>query len=162
MADRYEPPSEFLKAILDDQVPLTGSEFADTNLRRLIEMTRDEHPANRDWATFLLAADEDLDTPEIRNALLAAAEDESGIVRAEAILGLAERDKNLALPLLQRELAYESVWAPIFEAAKVVAAPSLADPLRNFAIPSGSANIDELALEALTACETGKSPQPET
>lgn len=154
MSERYEPPSEFLKVLIDDDAPLFGGEHAAANLRRLIAMTRDDHPANRDWATLLLAQ-QDLDTPEVRQALLRAADDENQDVRAEAILGLAQRDKAVALPFLQRELAGESVGFTIFEAASIVAHPSLAADLRAFAAPSGNDFADEMALEALAACEAG-------
>ena len=152
MTERYEPPSEFLKALIDDDAPLTGGEHGEANLRRLIEMTRDAHPANRDWATLLLAQQE-TDTPEVRDALLRAAEDESACVRAEAILGLAQRDKALALPLLRRELSGAAVPLPLLEAATIVAHPSLAADLRAFAEPSGEEFLDELAIKALKACE---------
>ena len=152
MAERYEPPSEFLKALMDNDAPLVSGEQAEANLRRLVEMTRDEHPANRDWATLLLAQ-LDIDDGQVRDALLNAAEDENTYVRAEAILGLAQRDKALALPLLQRELSGEVVAVPLFEAAAIVAHPSLAADLRAFAEPSGDAFLDELAIEALRACE---------
>ena len=93
-----------IERILDDTViELVGGEHAEANLARLIAMMRDKDPANRDWATLLLAQ-QDFDTPRVRDALLGAAEDENEYVRAEAILGLAQRDKALALPLLQREL----------------------------------------------------------
>ena len=151
MTERYEPPSDFLKALIDD-APLIGGEHAEANLRHLIELTRDEHPANRDWATLLLAQ-QDLDTPDVREALLGAAEDANEYVRAEAILGLAQRDKALALPILQRELSGEFVPLPLFEAASIVAHPSLAPDLRAFAEPSGDDFLDGLAIEALRACE---------
>jgi hypothetical protein len=152
MTERYEPPSEFLKALIDDDAPLFGGEHAAANLRRLVVLTRDEHPANRDWATILLAQQE-IDTPQVRDALLGAADDENQYVRAEAILGLAQRDKMLALPLLQRELSGGVVPLPLFEAAAIVAHPSLAADLRAFADPSGDDFLDGLAIEALRACE---------
>ena len=153
MTERYEPPSEFLKALIDDEAPVIGGEHAQANLRQLIQMTKDQHPANRDWATLLLAQ-QDADTPQIRNALLEAADDENEYVRAEAILGLAQRDKALALPLLQRELSGETVAVPLFEAAAIVAHPSLAPDLRAFVDPSGNDFVDGLAVEALRACES--------
>lgn len=64
--ERYQPPSDFLRGIVADNVPLSGSEFGEANLRLLIEMMRDEDRANRDWATFLLAQQEEIDTPEVR------------------------------------------------------------------------------------------------
>src|SRR3546814_15755070 len=95
MTERYAPPSEFLRAVIDEDAPLLGSDFAAANLQRLIEMTRDGDAVNRDWATLLLAQ-QNADTPEVRAALLRAAEDESDPVRAEAVLGVAPRDKALA------------------------------------------------------------------
>src|SRR5687767_10234675 len=116
MTERYLPPSDFLRALIDDDAPLVGGDHADANLARLIEMTRDKDPANRDWATLLLAQ-QDFDTHRVPAALLDAAEDENEYVRAEAILSLAQRDKALAFPLLQRELRNERVAMPLFEAA---------------------------------------------
>jgi hypothetical protein len=156
MNERYEPPSEFLKMLIEDDVPLAGSEYAQANLDRLIGMTTDAQPANRDWATLLLAQ-QNADTPEVRQALLRAADDENEYVRAEAILGLAHRDKALALPFLQRELSAGSVPLTLFEAATIVAHPSLAADLREFAEPSGDDFLDGLAREALEACEGAAS-----
>lgn len=91
----------------------------------------------------------------MRQALLAAAEDENVYVRAEAILGLAQRNKALALPLIRRELGHERVAVPLFEAAALVADRSLVDDLRDFTVPSDNAFMDELAVKALGACEAG-------
>lgn len=155
MTERYAPPSEFLRAVIDEDAPLLGSDFAAANLQRLIEMTRDGDAVNRDWATLLLAQ-QNADTPEVRAALLRAAEDESDTVRAEAVLGVAQRDKALALPLLRREMARKSISMPILEAAALVADPLLVDDLRAFAHSTGDDLIDRLALVALKACETGE------
>lgn len=48
MTERYAPPSKFLRAVIDDDVPFVGSDFAAANLRRLIKMTRDSDSVNRD------------------------------------------------------------------------------------------------------------------
>ncbi len=149
--DRYEPPSAFLKSLIVDDAPLTSAE-GESNRHCLMKLMRDAHPANRDWATLLLAQ-QDLDTDEVRQALLAAAEDENEYVRAEAILGLAQRNKALALPLIRRELGNDRVAVPLFEAAALVADPSLVDDLRDFAVPSNDALLDEGATRALRACE---------
>lgn len=141
------------KSFLDDDAPLTGAN-GESKLRRLIVLMRDKDVANRDWATFLLAQ-QDLDSDEVRQALLAAAQDENEYVRAEAILGLAQRNKALALPLIRRELGRERVALPLFEAAAVVADPSLVDDLRDFLEPSDDSSLDELAAKALSACEAG-------
>lgn len=151
--DRYEPPNAFLKALINDDAPLTGVD-GESNRRRLMMLMRDDDAANRDWATLLLAQ-QDLDTDEVRQALLTAAEDENEYVRAEAILGLAQRNKAIALPLIRRELGRERVAVPLFEAATLVADPSLVNDLREFAAPSDDAFLDELAAKALRACEAG-------
>ena len=156
MSERYQPPSDFLNAIMDGEVPITGGEFANANLQRLIEMTRDRHPANRDWATMLLGQYAPV-SPQVTEALLQAAEDQKDAVRAEAIFALAERDKAAALPFLQRELAGRFVAMPIFEAAALVADPSLVEDLRAFAAPTGDDSLDDWALAALKACEAGRA-----
>jgi HEAT repeat protein len=153
MDQDYEPPSDFLKAIIRDEVPFIGS-FGDANVARLIEMTRDPDRANRDWATLLLAQLERGAT-EVTEALLAAAADEDEYVRAEAILGVAQREPSLALPLIRAALQEENVCLPIFEAAAVVAHPSLIDSLRDFT--DGEDHIDQLARDALAACEAGQA-----
>lgn len=152
MARHYLPPSGFLKAIIAGNGLLSGSESADENLTQLIEMMADADLTNRDWATFLLAQ-EDMDTPVIREALLRSANDEDIAVRAEAIFGLAKRDRLLALPFVQLALRGETIVVPILEAAALCAHPSLIADLRVWVEPSTEPFIDRLAAEALNACE---------
>ena len=154
MTDRYEPDSDFLKAVVAEEVPLSGSDFADVNMRQLIAMTRDDDPSNRDWATMLLAS-EGADTPEIREALLSAANDENDVVRAEALVGIARRDRDLALPLVLKALSGEWAVMPLFEAAALVADPALVDVLKPWTEPSDNEWLDQLACDALAACEKG-------
>jgi FAD/FMN-containing dehydrogenase len=149
MNERYEPPSHFLRSIIRDEVPFIGP-FGEGNVARLIAMTRDAHPANRDWATLLLSQLE-RDTQEVRDALLAAADDEHDYVRGEAILGLAQRAPSLALPLIAAALQEDIVCLQIFEAAAVAAHPSLIESLCHFT--DGEDLIDEFARDALAACE---------
>jgi hypothetical protein len=154
MTKRYEPASDFLKAVAAEGVPLSGSAFADANMQKLIAMTRDNDVSNRDWATMLLASEE-TDTPEIREALLSAANVENDVVRAEALVGIAQRDRGLALPLVLKALSGEWVSMPVFEAAELVADPALVDVLRPWTEPSDDEWLDQLAREALAACEKG-------
>jgi len=151
MDEVYAPPSEFLNAVVRDEVPFLGC-FGEANLARLIQLTRDPDRANRDWATLLLAQLEQ-DTKEVREALLAAAADEDEYVRGEAILGIAQREPSVALPLIHAALQEETVCLQIFEAAAVVAHPSLIDSLRDFT--DGEDYIDQVARDALAACEEG-------
>jgi HEAT repeat protein len=157
MSELYEPASEFLKAIVAEEIPLSGSPFADENLRQLVEMTRDSDVSNRDWATMLLATT-NADTPAIRAALLQAAQDENEFVRGEAMVGIAKRDRTLALPLVRDALRSESVPMQVFEAAALIADPALVDDLRALTEPSEDEWLDRIALDALEACETRTPP----
>ena len=148
MPKAYTPASEFLRTFIGDE-QRTVSEAA---LGRLFDLMRDEDASNRDWATFLLAQ-EDFDTPGIREALLRATKDGDANVCAEAVLGLARRDPHLALPFVQAGLRAEMVQSPMLEAAKLCAHPSLIADLRIWAETSDWPSIDEMAADALAACE---------
>ena len=65
MNEDYEPASDFLKRVATGAVPLTGSFFAEVNLRMLVDLASDSNLSNRDWATFLLAQ-ANVDTVEVR------------------------------------------------------------------------------------------------
>lgn len=155
MGDRYEPASDFLKAIVAEEMPLAGDPTAEANMQHLVTMTRDADRSNRDWATMLLSQ-VDADTPEIRAALFAAADDENDVVRAEAVLGIAQRDARLALPLALKALSGDRVSMAVFEAVMIIADPILADSVRPWIEPSGNEWLDQLARDALLACEGGK------
>lgn len=150
----YEPPSEFLKHLMGRFETPSDPDSDHEVLARLIELTRDQDPANRDWATLLLWQ-QGKDTLEVRTALVTAAEDENASVRAEAIRGLAELSPELALPFVRKALTSDFASAPIFEAAAIVANPSLVNDLRAFAEPSGDDYLDHLTRKALAACEAG-------
>lgn len=90
----------------------------------LIEMTRDLDSSVRDWATFGIGSQTDMDTPEIRAALLARLSDDDDKTRQEAIAGLAHRrDRRAVEPLLRELQACDS--SCLLEAAKNVADPRL-------------------------------------
>ncbi|MET9425083.1 ankyrin repeat domain-containing protein [Streptomyces sp. NPDC006540] len=75
-------------------------------VRTLITLTKDELAPVRDWATTALAG-VDADTPEIRDALAARAEDPDPETVAEAARGLAMRQDPRAEDVLVRLLADE-------------------------------------------------------
>lgn len=97
----------------------------DLAVKTLIELSQDEDDEVRDWATFGLGTQLELDTPEIREALLALVADENDDVRGEAFAGLAIRhDKRVIEPLL-KELTSGSVGRLAVEAARDIADPTL-------------------------------------
>lgn len=156
MDEPYVPKSDFIWMAANDEIPLTGSGAADQNLRLLIGFTRDADVSNRDWATMTLAMQE-IDTPEVREALLVAAEDDDAAVRAEALVGLAQRDKELALPLVQRELKRDQCAYGTFQAASVLADPSLLEGLRGWTDQGGATWIDAEIADAIAACEAAQT-----
>ncbi len=152
----YQPTSGFLIDVLNEAVPLSGSEFGEHNLRRVIDYLTDAEAVNRDWAAFILG-NADLDTPAIRDALLTAATtDCSARVRAEALRGLAQMAPGLALPHVRQALSAEMALVNVFEAAEIIADPSLVDALRPWSDPSDDPYLDGLVADAIAACERGK------
>ncbi|WP_426263774.1 lyase [Sphingomonas sp. PWP1-2] len=119
-------------------------------------MTRDEDRSNRDWATMLLSQ-EDANTPSVREALLSAAVDDDDAVRAEALLGIARRDVRLALPFVLEALSGDHASMAVFEAAAIIADPALVESLRPWTEPSDNEWLDNLARDALAACERGQA-----
>lgn len=154
MTGRYEPSSAFLRAVIAEEVPLSGSPLAEANLRHLIACMRDDDVSNRDWATLLVAT-EDADSPQIRRALLTALSDPELVVRAEAMAGLARRDPAAALPHVIDALSGDCACMAVFEAAQMIADPRLVDPLRPWTLPSDDQYLDTCAREAMIACESG-------
>ena len=92
----------------------------------LISMTTDSDELVRDWATFGLGTQLDVDTSEIRDALYARLFDEDEVVRGEGLVGLARRkDPRVFEPLL-REL--EKYPTAEYGSYSLEAAEELADP----------------------------------
>ncbi len=121
----------------------------------LIELTEDPEAHVRDWATFALGSQVEMDTPELREALVERLSDVDDDTRAEAIVGLAQRGDRRIVPVLSEELASDSVGRLAVEAAALIGDPELHPALlalRNWW------DVDEGSLEeAIRAC----SPRPE-
>jgi HEAT repeat protein len=94
-------------------------------IRTLIGLSSDSASHVRDWATFGLGAQIEDDSPEIRDALLARAEDADPDTRAEAFAGLAKRHDPRVLVHLQSALRQPSVGTLDVEAALDLADPAL-------------------------------------
>lgn len=156
MDEPYLPKSDFIWMAANNEIPLTGSEAADHNLRLLIAFTRDPDVANRDWATMTIAMQE-IDTPEVRVALLVAAEDTDVVVRAEALQGLAQRDKELTLPLVEQELLRDEYGYATFQAAEIIGHPSLLPGLCRWRGRTGASWIDDTIEVAIRACEAART-----
>ena len=124
-------------------------------IETLIELTKDRETHVRDWATFALGVQVEVDTPELRDALVERLADEDANTRAEAMVGLAERGDRRMLPALREELTSGSVGTLVVEAAALIRETQL-HPL--LVALQGWWDVDETLLEeAITAC----SPQSE-
>lgn len=98
-------------------------------IETLIALSRDPEPQVRDWATFGLGTQLDLNTPEIRGALVARLEDPDDDARAEALMGLASRKDSRVTAALGKELTSNNVGTLVVEAAETLAARELYGPL---------------------------------
>jgi HEAT repeats len=76
----------------------------DDAIEALIELSADEDAGTRDWATFGLGSQSDVDTQEVRETLAARLTDEDPDVRGEAVIGLARRKDERAIEVIAREL----------------------------------------------------------
>ena len=89
----------------------------------LLLLSKDEDRDVRDWATFALGSQTDIDTPELREALRARLTDNDPEIRGEALVGLGRRqDEHLKRAVLD-ELSGEFHGDWVFEAAEAIADP---------------------------------------
>jgi len=83
----------------------------------LILLTEDENRDVRDWATFGLGTQLDVDNARVRGALLDRLYDSDGDTAGEAIVGLAARNDTRVVEIITQELARPNVGNLIVEAA---------------------------------------------
>jgi hypothetical protein len=118
-------------------------------------LSRDEDEVVRDWATFGLGTQIDVDTPEIRAALLARVFDEDEAARGEALVGLARgKDRRVIEPLIKElERYHDGEYVYSVEAARQLAEAALLPVLRKL---KQSADADDTSLEeAIRRCSAG-------
>jgi HEAT repeat protein len=144
-ANRFE--AEVREAVVHALLPRDEPAARQT----LIELSRDVEPDVRDWATFGLGTYSKIDSPEIRNALLARLADEDGETRGEALFGLAKRKDPRVIPAILSELAREEVSELAIEAAGEMPDESLLPALEALLRSSPE---DQCVREAITACRS--------
>lgn len=95
------------------------------SIATLIQLSRDPRVAVRDWATFGLGSMIDVDSPQIRKALLERLDDSDSETHYEALVGLARRKLPQVRERLIAELQRESPMSIVLEAAMESGDPSL-------------------------------------
>ena len=98
-------------------------------IEALIELSQDVDDEVRNWATFGLGSQIEVDTPAIREALYARIGDSHDETRGEALVGLAERRDERVLQPLIAELEGEMTWLLALDAAKLLKDPRLCPAL---------------------------------
>ena len=116
----------------------------------LVALSSDADADVRNWATFGLGSQIDLDTPEIRDALFARAFDQDPDARAEALEGLVRRNDPRASGALAGALRSEVVGSQEVQLAATLAEPSLLPAL--VALRSWWDVDEELLEEAIHCC----------
>jgi hypothetical protein len=89
----------------------------DAAIKGLLTLTMDPDEDVRDWAVFGLGAQGNIDSPEIREALLRSLEDPNVNVREEAAVGLGKRWDQRLIPLLWAMLNEPELKVRVAEAA---------------------------------------------
>ncbi len=115
------PDSEVRYAVV---LALTGHETP-LAIESLISLRNDSDANVRDWSTFGLGTQLDLDTPAIRDALADRLDDPDDDTRGEALMGLARRKDKRVINALKQELASENVGTMAIEAAELIASKDL-------------------------------------
>ena len=90
------------------------------SVRGLLDLTSDPDAGIRDWAVFSLGVLGDLDSPEIRVALLRCLCDTDEDVREEAAVGLGKRGDRRLVPQLLTMLDAPGLNDRVAEAAKAL------------------------------------------
>jgi HEAT repeat protein len=111
--------AQALPSVLGDADPADA-------VRVLIRLSVDTDEDVRDWACFALGTQlSEVDSPQVRDALLARLGDPHDDTRCEALLGLARRRDPRVLPVLRERLARDNAFSLEIDAAGAIGHPSL-------------------------------------
>lgn len=119
----------------------------------LITLSADADDMVRDWATFGLGSIQDVDTPAVRQALIARIDDPDDDTRGEALVGLARRRDPRVTAAIRRELAITPVSEFAVRAATEFPDTSFLPPLLALSESgeAGTVRAEDVA-EAVARC----------
>ena len=123
-------------------------------IRGLIKLSNDRYADIRDWATFTIGTQSELDNDEIRKALYARCTDKHLVTRHEAICGLAKRKDAGVKKYIEKALASHDVCTTlIFESIRELDAKEYLPHLEAMlAETENDPSIRELWLDELKEC----------
>lgn len=122
----------------------------------LMILSQDKEAFVRDWATFALATQIDLDTEQIRGALVNRLNDPDDDTRGEALVGLARRKDERVIAALKTELCSDCIGSLAIEAAELIASVELHPHL--VALREWW-DVDQELLERAIAASVGPGPK---
>lgn len=131
---------------------MRGADYMPFIVQRLLELMQDRDASNRDWATYLLSQSSH-SSPAIIMALTRNAAELDTDISAEAVLGLAKRDRFAARRLLAHKLLRRTLGELDIEAAGYVGHRSLLSSLRR--IQKNFCFDQELMERAIGSCKSG-------
>ena len=100
LAQRRHPDATVRLAVAQAAEGVAGEPPQPAVVDAVVELTRDEDDAVRNWSTFSLALLFEIDDPVIRETLHARIDDDDAATSAEALAGLAARNDPRAGPAL--------------------------------------------------------------
>lgn len=122
----------------------------------LIILSNDTDYDVRNWATFGLGSQCDIDTGELREALINRSEDPDPEIRGEALIGLARRKDAKVIDKVKKELDGEFFGGWAISAAELYPQKSYIPLLLSLSKKLGSEDSEYFMKDiksALTACE---------
>lgn len=133
-------------------------------IEAIVELSRDSDADVRDWATFALGSQIDVDTPEVREALRNRTNDPDDETRCEALCGLARRRDASVVAQLSEEIGRGNPGVFLLEAAQELAHPDLLPALidlRDRTDGGAFGDGERRQLEhAIAACERSAASNP--
>lgn len=119
-------------------------------VQMLIDLSTDKETEVRNWATFALGTQLEIDTPLLREALASRLQDADEEVRGEALVGLARRKDQRVVAALKQELQADGIHQLFVEAAELIADAELYPLLLNL---SDLDDGDKTLKRAIAACK---------
>ncbi len=114
-----EHPNEDVRWQVASSLPFVAGDPPDPrSVEALITLTSDEDSDVRDWATFGLGTQLEIDDERIRQALMDRLDDPDGDTAGEALVGLAARHDPRVVERISARLEQPSVGNLIIEAAE--------------------------------------------